>query len=123
MNPEEIYNEACKAGEEAGNAYNPVPMIVQTHENCFDDSSKVVAQDFISEGVCGFAWVLISPARGKFVTWCRKNNIGGLAYEGGWRIGVRGFGQSMQRKEAYAEAFSNILNKYDIKSYYSSRLD
>ena len=33
---------------------------------------------------CGFAWIVIRPARGPFITWCKKNGIGSNAYGGGW---------------------------------------
>ena len=35
---------------------------------------------------CGFANVKIRPARGKFVSFLKKQEIGDNAYNGGWRI-------------------------------------
>lgn len=97
-------------------------------------------------GACGFAWVKIRPARGPFVTWCKKQNAaatvaktaemgrhyqvtsyGDLAYNGGWEIWSAGsknyHGQSVDTKEVAARAFAEVLNKHGIKAMVGSRLD
>ena len=33
------------------------------------------------------------------------------------------FGQSVEQKEAYADAYADVLQKYGIKAYAGSRLD
>lgn len=35
---------------------------------------------------CGFAWIIIKPARGPLVKYLKENGIGDKAYEGGWMI-------------------------------------
>ena len=31
---------------------------------------------YVADGMCGFAWINIKPARGKFVKFLKDNNIG-----------------------------------------------
>ena len=79
---------------------------------------------YVSDGVCGFAWVNIKPARGKFVKFLKDNNIGRKdSYYGGYTIWVSGFGQSLARKESYARAFADVLTTNGIKAYAMSRMD
>ena len=51
--------------------------------------------------MCGFAWVNISPARGKFVNYLKKLNKGHKSYYGGWDYWVSSqeLGQSMKEKK------------------------
>ena len=44
-------------------------------------------------------------------------------YYGGWYVSVREFGQSMTRKEAYAEAFAKVLTEEGMSCYVDSRMD
>jgi len=108
-----IYDEAHQAGLKALNESVPNPMIVT-------DGSK---EYFVEGGCCGFAWIEIHPARGEFVSWCKKNGIGDKGYQGGWHIWVSEGGQSMTRKEAYASAFAEVLKKYGMNAYSNSRMD
>ena len=124
-NPAEIYAEAHSAGMAAGNKSKPVPMVVGTPStplgNDIDYSKETY---YVADGVCGFAWVNIKPARGKFVTWMKKNNIGRTdSYYGGYTVWVSGFGQSVTRKENYARAFAKVLGDNGITAYNMSRLD
>jgi hypothetical protein len=115
---EAIYKEAHEAGLVAFNAAKPVPMIV-TWEG---------GREFVDDGVCGFAWIIIKPARGPFVKYLKDNKIGYKRdYGGGGYMvspkGEAGFSQSMQRKEAYARAFAGVLKSYGIDCWVESRLD
>lgn len=121
--PEKLYAEAHAAGMAAGNALQPVPMLVEQHASPLDDNSPVVKQWVCNGGVCGFAWVKIKPARGKFVSFCKKHDIGYVSDYGGYEIWVSQFGQSIEKKEAYAHAFAAVLKKYGIKAYGQSRMD
>jgi len=123
MTNEEIYNKAKEEGMKALQASRPTPMVVQRHKNMLNDNSRVVYEEVVDGGVCGFAWVEIRPARGKFVIWCRKNGIGSKGYYGGWQINVREGGQSMERKEAYAGAFAKVLCEHGINACTNSRMD
>ena len=116
MNPQELYQKAHEAGVAAVQAATVRPMIVTDN-----DRGK---QWFIEDGVCGFAWVKIRPARGAFVNWCKKNKIGRVdSFEGGYMISVHDYNQSMQKKEAYARGFAKVLGDNGIKAYSMSRMD
>lgn len=123
--PETIYAEAAAAGIKAGSEVGVTPMIVGESTTPFGntiDYSKPVY--YVSEGVCGFGWVNIKPARGKFVAFLKQSGIGRTdTYEGGYTVPVYEFNQSYERKVAYARAFAAVLNKYGIKAYASGRLD
>ena len=81
---------------------------------------------------CGFANVKIYPARGRFVSFMKKADIGSSGYKGGWRISYydimpndheyRGT-QSMDIKEEGCRAFADALKKYGIEAYMESRAD
>lgn len=124
MNYEEIYFEACTAGRTAVANLQVRPMIVREHSNPLDDSSSVVRQYYVEDGVCGFAWIKIRPARGKFVNWLKDNRIGRAnSFEGGYDIWISEYNQSLQKKEAYADAFAKVLVSKGIKAYSQSRMD
>ena len=81
---------------------------------------------------CGFANVSIHPARGRFVSFMKKADVGSSGYKGGWRISYydimpkdheyRGT-QSMDIKEEGCSAFADALKKYGIEAYMESRAD
>ena len=110
---DQVLAESQVAGIAAMNASLPIPMTVTGGGKSY----------FVSEGVCGFAWVHIkekaSTRLGKYMVTrgMRRSYGGGLEY---W-IGEGG--QSMQRKEAYAEAFANVFRKHGIIAYAQSRMD
>lgn len=75
---------------------------------------------------CGFAWVRIKPARGKFVSYLKKINAGRTDdYQGGYVIynpsGVNT--QWMDAKMDGARAFAAVLNEHGIKARAESRID
>lgn len=77
---------------------------------------------------CGFAWIRIKPARGKFVTYLKANKIGrGDEYFGGHLISatqISGWnGQNMDSKEAICRAAVEVLAKYGINCDIVSRID
>ena len=123
--PQEIYSEAHSAGLAAGHGCTPTPMVVGTPTtplgNDIDYEKDV---HYVSDGPCGFAWINIKPARGKFVKFLKDNNIGRKdSYYGGYTIWVSEFGQSMTRKENYARAFVKVLEENGLKAYAMSRMD
>jgi hypothetical protein len=118
-----IYVEAYEAGLNAGKDADTPKFIVGDAIGLSDeiDFSK---QTYILDGLCGFAWVNISPARGAFVNYLKSRGIGSKGYYGGgYHIWVREFGQSVDRKSAFAQAFADVLGKYGISAYAESRLD
>lgn len=120
-----IYDEAHAAGMAAGKGATPTPMIVGTPTNFFSndiDMSKPVYH--VPDGPCGFAWVIIKPGTSAFAKW--MNDAGHSRkdhYYGGVCVWVSGFSQSMARKEAYADAFADVLKKHGIKAVSMSRMD
>ena len=124
MNSRELYEKAHAAGLAAGNAAVPVPMVVGQATGLFSneiDRSKPMYH--VPDGVCGFAWVSIHPNRGEFVRYLKANRIGRPGYPKGYSVSVHLYGQSMQRKEAYAGAFARVLSAAGIDAYAESRID
>jgi hypothetical protein len=121
-NYEAIYQEAREAGLKAGKEAIPTPMVVQEHANQLDDNSAVKQEWYVSEGACGFAWVNVRDR--KFGLWLKAVGYGDHdSYYGGVTVWVGDFGQSIARKEAYAGAFAEVLEKHGIEAGSNSRLD
>lgn len=91
--------------------------------------NRTSGKSYVLRGLCGFAWVRIRPARGKMVTWLKKNNIGSTDhYRGGYTLWVGsdinvGSTQSVDVKYAAAKAACAVFSKYGIRAYPESRLD
>ena len=92
--------------------------------------------DFVAEHgepmYCGFASVSIHPARGKFVSFLKKQGIGDKGYGGGYRISYYDImpqdhqyarTQSLDIKEVATEAFRDELKKYGLTVFAESRAD
>lgn len=116
MHPCDLYQKAHLAGVAAVQSANVQPMVVT------DESRGAVY--YVEDGVCGFAWIKIRPAKGAFVKWCKENEIGRVdSYEGGYNIWVHDYNQSMRKKEAYANAFARVLSDNGVNAYSMSRMD
>ena len=87
--PATVYAEAHALGIAAGNACSPTPMVVGTPTTPLgDDIDYSKDTYYVSDGVCGFAWVNIKPARGGFVKFLKDNKIGRKdSYYGGTLCG------------------------------------
>lgn len=124
QNWQELYDKAHAAGCAAAEANVPVPMIVQERASPLNDNSPVTRSWHVSEGVCGFAWITVKPGTSSFARWLVKNDLARSAYEGGVSIWVSSYGQSMERKEAYAHAFAKVLRENGIsRAWAGSRMD
>jgi hypothetical protein len=86
---ETIYHAAQAKGTLAATRLTPRPMIVQQHANPLDDDSPVVAHWDVSQGVCGFAWVVVSPGTSAFAKWLVKHDYAKPHYYGGVSIWIR----------------------------------
>ena len=121
---EKLLEKAHLMGMDAGSLVGVTPMVVGSPStplgNDIDYSKKTY---FVEGGVCGFAGVVIKPARGKFVSYLKNLGMGYKHYYGGWYVSVREFGQSLTRKEAYAEAFAKVLGEAGMRCYVDSRMD
>ena len=114
MQPNTLYNLAHEAGMEALENATPREMVVT------DSNGKVYR---CAGGVCGFADVRIKPARGKFVSFLKKNDIGYTSYLGGYTIPCHEGDQSLELKEAYVRAFAKVLKDSGITAYTTSNMD
>tara|TARA_Y100000310_G_scaffold103804_1_gene102160 strand:- start:1630 stop:2013 length:384 start_codon:yes stop_codon:yes gene_type:complete len=127
MDYTKILNEAHVAGMAAGEAAIPTAMVVSQRASVLDDNSPVVKSWHVPEGVCGFAYVITNEhGNGKFVKHLKKSpdRDGDKYYYGGYYVKwVREFGQSYERKIAYAGAYASVLNDNGIKAYSDGRLD
>ncbi len=121
---EKLLEKAHLMGMDAGRGSTPTPMVVGTPTETFGseiDYSKPTY--FVEGGVGGFAGVVIKPARGKFVSYLKSIGMGYKHYYGGYYVPVREFGQSLARKEAYAEAYAKVLSEEGMSCYVDSRMD
>lgn len=125
-----VHRLAVEAGKKAGAEVNASKWVFKQHANPFDDNSPVVEQyDNDGKGyeLCGFAWVTM-PGNTGFGRWIVKEGIGRKHYGGGVGPWVREFGQSHERKLAYAQAYADVVNDSGIlgpdkKAYADGRLD
>ena len=123
MNFEKLHYAAHTAGLAAGRAATTAPMIVGTAASIVGNAIDYSQPTYVvPDGVCGFAWVSMK-GNTSYARWARVNGIGRKGYPGGMQIPVREFGQSMQRKEAYAAAYANVLRATGIDCYADSRMD
>lgn len=150
----EAVRQADQAGRQAVAGTTPTPMLVGTPKNMmasltggddggFDETQPVY---YVADGVCGFAWVNVkadATEGRKFLNWLKGSVKSSSparqvladapvgepradSYYKGVSVWVSGYGQSMQRKEAYGQAFARVLNEAGIdglKSYCMSRMD
>ena len=119
----DLYARAHSAGLEVAEQCIPAVMVVQQHENMMDDDSPVKQQWAVPEGVCGFAWVTVTPGNCSFALWLKKHHNASKGYHGGMELWVSDFGQSYERKHAYARAFARIVSEAGVKAYAGGRLD
>ncbi len=109
-----LFDKADEAGRAAAQACVPTPMTV------VDGSQSWT----VSDGLCGFAWIVISPGNCRFANWLKKNNLGKYGeYERGVVIWVSDYNQSIAKKEAYAWAFADVIRNAGIRCSACSRLD
>ncbi len=116
---EALYKKA-QAGLAAGEAAAPAPMYVVGTS----PSGEKTYYPPVMDGVCGFGWVNVKPGTSSFARWLKANTHAHTdSYYGGVTYWVRGFGQSYERKVAFARAFAAVLKEAGIKAYGTGRLD
>ena len=118
-----LFATAHAAGNAAVQTATVTPMIVTQHANPFDDNSAPVQQYYVEDGVCGFASIVVKPANSSFARYLKLHHRAHKGYYGGVSFPVRDFNQSLQKKEAYAYAFAQVLNQAGISAYVDSRMD
>jgi len=111
-----LFQRAHQAGCDAVALLQVQPMTV------YDPMRK--KSYYVEDGACGFAWVTIKPANSKF---SKMMQVYGYArksiYEPGIMMWVSDYNQCVQKKEAYAYAFAQVLRDAGIKASAHSRLD
>ena len=118
-----LFVEADKAGSAAAEAMVPNAVVFQDSD-LFGNPRPGGKSYYEADGVCGFAWVKVKPANCGMAKWLKEFKGARIdSYAGGLLFSVRGYGQSMQRKEAYAEAFAKVISAAGIKAYAQSRMD
>ena len=144
-NYEGLLKAAVAAGWKAAREATPTPMTVYEADGLTDRPKPGGKSWYVSEGVCGFAWVTLRPATTGFARWLRKhrmadrNDWGGRdalrstneaeggswskGYHGGYEMWVWAGGQSLARKEAFARAFADVLKDAGYTTYVGSRMD
>lgn len=120
-----LYAKADAAGRAAADACVPQPMYVVQRANPLDDNSPIVkAYAPVMSGVCGYAWINISPGNSTFARYLKEQGLGDRDnYYGGVSVRVYGYGQSYEKKAAYAGAFAKVLQEAGIRAQSMSRLD
>lgn len=122
-----VWDMAMNSGLDAGRKCQPTPMVVSGGV-----PGGEVRKDYISEGMCGFAWVNIKNGNSKFAKWVKEMGYGrkDCYYKGVTVWAPREFGQSVARKEAWADAMADTLNSIwtsdmgvEVKAWAGSRLD
>lgn len=114
----DLMDRAHSHGRAAHDAVTPTPMIIH-------DGPDVT--HFVSEGACGFAWVVVSPGTSALARWLTKTSHASRHYRGGVLIWIRTETLSMERKQAYAAAMAHHLRSSSLTEgltiYTGSRTD
>lgn len=110
----ELVARAHAAGMQAGIDCMPIPMAVM------DELNGQLWR--VDDGACGFAWISFA-GNTAFGRWAKKQGIARPHWPSGLCVWVSEFGQSVDRKTAYAGAYARVLNDAGIAAYAGSRLD
>lgn len=114
----DVYNEAKGAAKQAFAMATPTPMVVTGDKEDY----------FISEGLCGFAWVTVKlDARTQEGRALRELGATGSASRG-WQFSFNDIvpeyrGQSVERMMVGCQAFANVLNSWGVEARATYRLD
>jgi len=118
---------AHMAGRQAAADCEPTPMVVGNDDEYY----------FVDDGACGFAWVNVSPRNCRTANALKKIGLdevpryqwSSVAHEKAVQLWIHDYGQSVERKAAYASAYSEVLaawaaeNDEKAKIWSGSRLD
>lgn len=126
----ELWSRAVQAGIKAWHEAIPTPMLVGTAKGLFDDSFDETKPVYhVSEGLCGFASLVVKPANSSFAHWLKANVRTSKHYGGGlsvWSsviVPEDARSQSYERKDAAMRAVAEVLREAGIKASCWSRLD
>ena len=100
----------------AADAHKPDVMVV-----CTADGTPI---ERVAGGVCGFAWINISPGNSPLANYAKKYHGGRKDYYGGISVWCPLGTQSMTTKAAYCDAFAEVLQAAgNPRVYAQSRMD
>lgn len=120
----QLWEAACAAGRRAAEACVPQPIVVAEANGLTSEPLPGGRSWCVPDGLCGFAWVQVRPGNSPFANWLKARGLGTADhYAGGVRVSVRGYNQSVAKKEAYAYAAAEVLRAAGIKACADSRLD
>lgn len=117
----DLWDRASGAAAEAWRTCQPDPMLVT-------DQARGQAW-IVSEGVCGFANVVVRPGGSSFARWLSKHGLARPHYYGGLSVSIYDLcadsrsSQSYDRKVAAARAAARVLNEGGVKASVDARLD
>jgi hypothetical protein len=124
---EKLLNQLAAIADVAYQLAQPTPMAVYETAGLSDAPKPGGRSWYVSEGVCGFAWVVIKPATSSFAKYLARNEIGYKAYDGGWVLPmhyfIAGMSQSLERAEQAAYAVAQELRNNNINCFATSRMD
>jgi hypothetical protein len=107
-----LFEEAQAVGAAAAKACEVRAMVVSGGSQSW----------YVADGVCGFAWVNF-PGNSAFGRWLKKSGKARNDYPKGVCVWISAYNQSMQRKEAHAQAMAKYLKDHGIECSARSRMD
>lgn len=120
-----LWFDALDAGMEAAEKCNPTPMVVGHETSPFSgviDTEKDMY--YVDDGVCGFAWVSITPGNSRFANYLKKAGLARKdSYYGGVTVWIGEYGQSYERKMAHAGAMAKVFYDAGIDATPMGRMD
>lgn len=126
INYQKIHADCHAAGLNAGVAVTPTPMLVGTAKSLLSNEIDYTKPTYrVDDGPCGFAYINIYPGNSKLANAYKKLGLARKAYGGGVTVNVYEFGQSYERKMAYARAYAEKLRELtgEARIYPDGRLD
>ena len=107
-----------------------VVAIVDEAEKAAKEAEKECVEKYLNgqdNFPCGFAYVVVKPARGKLVNELKKRDVGYVASWGGggyhvWNPSHSPL-QNVDCKYAAAQAYAKVLQKYGFNAEANSRWD
>lgn len=93
------WQDALMAGAAAVSDLTVTPMTVVGRDGCYH----------VEGGVCGFARVEVRPRTSAWAKWLKRHGWYSSDYHRCVYMNVSDYGQSMQRKEAFAMAVAGFL--------------
>ena len=109
----DLFAQADEAGRAAAAACKPTPLVVR-----YQGRTSIV-----DEGYCGTAWVSIHPGNSAIANYAKKQLGARRAFRGGVTMFVDDFGQSWERKCAFARAFAEVLSSAGFEAHAHDYVD